>query len=63
MATTFALATPYTRSVLKTMPCILLYKPMISEVAAGGTAVVAEPFQQYSVPFCCCVTDDRKGAL
>jgi len=63
MATTFALATPYTRSVLKTMPCILLYKPMISEVAAGGTAVVAEPSCQYFITFSCHMTDGSKGAV
>lgn len=53
----------YMRATLKLMPPTLLCWPMMPEAHVGGTAVVAEPFQQYSVPFCCCVTDDRKGAL
>jgi len=33
------------------------------EVDVGGMAVEAEPFHQYSIPFCCCMTDGSRGAV
>jgi len=32
-------------------------------VDAGGIAVEVEPFHQYFVTFCCCVTDGSRGAV
>ena len=37
--------------------------PTASEVDVGGVAVEVEPFCQYSVTCCCCVTDGSKGAV
>jgi len=37
--------------------------PTVSEVDAGGIAVEVEPFHQYFVTFCCCVTDGSRGAV
>jgi len=44
------------------MPPILLCWPTRSEADAGDMAVVVEPSRQYSVKFCCRVTDDSRGA-
>jgi len=40
---------------------ILLYCPITSEVDAGNMAVEGEPSHQYSITFCCHVTDGRRG--
>ena len=52
-----------TRSARKVMPSLLLCWPTASKVGAGGMAVEAEPFQQYSITFCCCTTDGSRGVL
>jgi len=41
---------------------ILLSRPTVSEVDVGDVAVEVEPFQQYSIAFCCCVTNGSRGA-
>ena len=51
------------KAALKVMPPIFLCWPMMTEVYVGGTAVVTEPSHQYSITSCCCVTDDRRGAV
>ena len=48
---------------LKVMPPILLCWPMTSEEDVGDVAVEAEPSHQYSIAFCCCVTDDSRGTV
>ena len=53
----------YTRAALKVMPPILLCWPMTLEADVGGVAVEAGPSHQYSVAFCCHVTDGSRGAV
>jgi len=48
---------------MKEMPPILLCWPTMLEADAGGMAVGTEPSFQYSIPFCCCVTDNSRGAV
>ena len=48
--------------VPKVIPPILLCCPTTSETDVGDIAVEAEPSQQYSVMFCCRVTDGSRGA-
>jgi len=36
---------------------------MTSEADVGGMAVEAEPFHQYPITFCCCVTDGSRGTV
>jgi len=43
------------------MPPILLCWPMTSEADICGMEVEVEPFHQYSIAFCCCVTDGSRG--
>jgi len=50
-----------TRVALKLMHPILLCWPMMSEADIGGMAVEVEPSHQYSVKFCCRVTNDSRG--
>lgn len=45
------------------MLSILLCWLIMSEADVGGMAVEGEPFQQYSITYCCHVTDGRKGVL
>jgi len=45
------------RAALKVMPTVLLHWPTLSEVDADDMVVEVEPSYQYSVPFCCHVTD------
>ena len=52
-----------TRAALKVMPPILLCWLTMSEVNVGGMAVEAEPSHQYSIIFCCRVTDSSNGAV
>ena len=52
----------FTRAALKVMPPVLLYWPTVSEVDAGGMAVEGETSHQYSLMFCCCVTEGSRGA-
>ena len=47
----------------KVMPPVLLCWLTTSEEDVGGMAVDAEPSQQYSILFCCQVTDGRRGAM
>ena len=52
----------YTKAALKVMPPILLCGPITSEVDTGGMVVQVEHSCQYSITFCCCVTDgSREG--
>ena len=51
------------RDALKTMPPILLSWSVMSEADVAGMAVEVEPSHQYSVTFCCCVTDCSRGAI
>ena len=51
------------RTTLEVMPRILLCWPTTSEVDVGGTAVEVEPSHQYSIPFCCCMTESSRGAV
>jgi len=53
----------YVRVTLKLMPPSLLCWPTTSEVDVGDIAVEVEPSCQYSVKFCCRVTDDSRGAV
>ena len=53
----------FTRAALKVMPPVLLFWSMMSEADVGGIAVEAEPSHQYSVTFCCCVTDGSRGTV
>jgi len=48
-------------AALKVVPSILCW-PMMSEVDAGGMAVEVEASHQYSMTFCCHVTDGSRGA-
>ena len=50
-------------AALKVMPPILLYWPTTLEVDIGGTAVEVEHSHQYSIAFCCCVTDGSREAI
>ena len=43
------------------MALILLCWPITSEADGGGMAVEAEPSHQYSITFCCSVTDGNGG--
>ena len=45
------------------MLSVLWYWPMTSEADVGAMAVEVEPSHQYSVTFCCCVTDGSRGAV
>jgi len=53
----------------KVMPPILLCWPMTTEVDVGGMAIEVKPifhqrwFHQYSITFCCHLTDGSRGAL
>ena len=53
------------RVALKVMPLILLCWPTISKVDVSGMAVEVKPSHQYSITFCCCLTDGSltKGSL
>ena len=50
----------YTMAVLKVMPLVLLCWPMMSKADVGDMVVKAEPFHQYSIKFCCHVTDGSR---
>ena len=49
--------------VPEVMPPTLLCWSTMSEVAVGGMAVDVESSHQYSLTFCCCVTDGNRGAV
>ena len=49
--------------VLKVMPPDLLCRSTTSEADGGGMVVAIEPYHQYSVTCCCCVTDGSRGAV
>jgi len=51
------------RAAPKVMPPISLRCPAVSEVNVGGMAVEAEPSHQYSITFCCHVTDGSRGTV
>ena len=53
----------FTRAALKVMSPIFLYWPTISEENVGGTAAEAECSHQYSITFCCHMTDGSRGAV
>ena len=48
---------------MKNRPLILSCWPMMLEADVGSMAVEAGHFHQYSVTFCCCVTDGSRGAV
>ena len=50
------------RAALKVVSPILLCWPMTPEADVGGVAIEIEPFCQYSIIFCFCVTDGSRGA-
>ena len=52
----------YVRAALEVMPPILLSWPTMSELDVGEMAVEAEPSHQYSITFCCYITDGIRGA-
>ena len=47
----------------KVMPPVLIRCPTTSEEDVDGMAVRAEPSHQYSITFCCCVTDGCTGEV
>jgi len=51
------------RTAPKVMPPVLLCWPMISEADVSGIAAEVELSHHHSIPFCCCVTDDSRGAV
>ena len=51
------------RAALKVMPPMLLCRPMTLGADVGGLTVEVEPSHQYSVTFCCRVTDGSRGAV
>jgi len=53
------------RAALKVTPPMLPCQPRTSEADVGGMAVEAEPHTspQYSITFCCCVTDGSRRAV
>jgi len=51
------------RAALKVMLPILLCWPITSGVDGGSMAGKDKPSYQYSVIFCCCVTDGSRGAV
>ena len=51
----------FMRATPEVKPPILLCWPTTSKVNIGFMAVDVEPSHQYSIPFCRCVTDDRRG--
>ena len=48
------------RAAPKVMTPILLGWPMMSEAYVDNMAIEAEPFHQYSITFCCYVTDGTR---
>ena len=52
-----------TRAALKAVPPILLCWSTTSEADVGGMAVEVETSHQYSITFCCHVTDSSRGAV
>ena len=53
----------YTRTAPKIMPSILFFWPTTIQVDVVGMAVEVEPFHQYSLIFCCHVTNGNRGAV
>jgi len=53
----------FTKGAPKIMPPILLRWPTTSEAYVSGMAVEVEPFHQYFMTLCCCVTDSNTGAV
>ena len=51
------------RAALKVMHPILSCWLMLSEVNVSGMAEEVEPSCQYSITFCCCMTDGSRGAV
>ena len=50
------------RAALKEMPPVLCWLITV-EADGGGTAVEVKPSHQYSIAFCCHVTDGSRGAV
>jgi len=53
----------FTMAAPKVMPPILWYCQTMSEADIGGMAVEIDPSHQYSITFCCHVTDDYRGMV
>jgi len=51
------------KAALKVMLPISSCGPMALETDAGDTAVEVEPPHQYSITFCCHMTDGSRGAV
>ena len=51
------------RGLLQSNAPYFIMSPTKLEVAVGGMAVEAEHSDQYSIAFCCCVTDGSRGAV
>jgi len=51
------------RAALEVMPPNLLCWPMTSEVNVGDIAEEVEPSHQYSIIFCCDVTDGSRRVV
>lgn len=51
------------RAVLQVTPPILLCWPVTSEADVGGMRVEVELSHEYSITFCCLVTDGSRGAV
>jgi len=47
----------------KVMSPILLYWLTMSKVGIGDMTAEVEPSHQYSVQFCCCLTDGSRGMV
>ena len=53
----------FIRAGQKVVPPILLHWLTRSEANGGDEAVWVEPSHQYSIAFCCPVTDSHRGAV
>jgi len=53
----------HARVDLKVLPAISLCWPTMSEMDVGSMAVDVELSHQYSITFCCPVTDGSRGAV
>jgi len=51
------------RASLKVIPPFLLCWPMTPEADVGSIALETDPSHQYSIAFCCRVTDGSRGAV
>ena len=50
------------KAALKVLPPVLLCRPTMSETDVHDMTAEVEPYRQYSITCCCCVTDGSRGA-